>query len=717
MVRRRALDVAALLAVTASAKQLQWQSASKTPVEQVINLLGQLAESITKDGKQEAAEYDKFACFCKEQADNKQYAIERSEEKIKELTALIEKLETEINELNSEIEELGKDITKLEGEITTETDDRKAEHEKYLAADEEVAGAIKACQEALQVLRDSKKEMKGAKLDLSQLPSTLKKRLSATQLRMLSSVAAAAVGGHSQEPAASKYQSNDIIATLMQLEDDFKAQKKEADETEHGLKSASEKKVLAMSNEKKFKEEDKTEKEAIVGTKTEEKASAEGDKTSEETDKDSDISFREALTEQCQDQAVQWDQRSKARAGELAAIAEATETLKKGAVENYASAKLAGLQKTGKVSLHAAVVSEKGAPSKVTTVAKAATETAKKALNFLQVREASTSERRTAAVSRAVDMLDTASTKLQSSVLAAVAAQASLKSDQFGEVKKLIEDLIKKLEDEAAAEADAKTYCDEELGKALTSRDEQSLSSEEQTTIISEKTAEIAQLTKEVAVLSQEVADINKALNEATELRMEEKAGNEKTLADAKAGKEAVDQAISILTAFYDAQFLQRSKGKVAGPDRDGKTVDDLAPKLSYSDDYKGQQETSKGVIGLLETIASDFESTITTVEEAESTAQSEFETFETDSKDNSKAKEGDIDTKKQDIASAEEAVTAAKDALASAKKLHEVALKELERLQAMCIEGEDSFAERKKQREQEIEALKGAMKILDEWK
>merc|ERR1711956_49694 len=85
-----------------------------TAVEKVIQLLAKLSEQIAEEGAKEAAEYDKYACFCKEQADEKQYNIEKSDEKIAELEAAIEKLATEIADLNEDIATLGKRITKLE---------------------------------------------------------------------------------------------------------------------------------------------------------------------------------------------------------------------------------------------------------------------------------------------------------------------------------------------------------------------------------------------------------------------------------------------------------------------------------------------------------------------------------------------------------------------------------------------------------------------------
>jgi len=46
-----------------------------------------------------------------------------------------------------------------------------------------------------------------------------------------------------------------------------------------------------------------------------------------------------------------------------------------------------------------------------------------------------------------------------------------------------------------------------------------------------------------------------------------------------------------------------------------------------------------------------------------------------------------------------------------------ESALEELEKITAMCLTGQGTFAERKKQREDEIKSLQGAMKILEDWK
>merc|ERR1719326_850155 len=77
-----------------------------TPVEKVITLLEKLKEETAAESQADAKTYDEFACFCKEQADDKFYAIGKSKELIKEQTAKIKLLESEITQLNQEIQEL-----------------------------------------------------------------------------------------------------------------------------------------------------------------------------------------------------------------------------------------------------------------------------------------------------------------------------------------------------------------------------------------------------------------------------------------------------------------------------------------------------------------------------------------------------------------------------------------------------------------------------------
>merc|ERR1719199_1416616 len=104
------------------------QCAQVTPMEKGITLLKDLSAKVAKEGAKEAAQYDKFACFCKEQADEKLYSIEKSQAKIADLKSEIKALDTAIAKLNSDISGLSKKISSLEKEIQEKTEKRDKDH-------------------------------------------------------------------------------------------------------------------------------------------------------------------------------------------------------------------------------------------------------------------------------------------------------------------------------------------------------------------------------------------------------------------------------------------------------------------------------------------------------------------------------------------------------------------------------------------------------------
>merc|ERR1719230_1205959 len=126
-----------------------------TPVEKVIELLKKFEVEIEEEGKTEAAQYDKFACFCKEQAREKTWAIEKSEKKIKKLEAEIEELEAEIAELTEKVTELTEKIEKLEKKIEKLIQERNKEHKAYLVEAEDMDAAISAMKRAIEALKKS----------------------------------------------------------------------------------------------------------------------------------------------------------------------------------------------------------------------------------------------------------------------------------------------------------------------------------------------------------------------------------------------------------------------------------------------------------------------------------------------------------------------------------------------------------------------------------
>merc|ERR1719327_1931118 len=204
--------------------------------------------------------------------------------------------------------------------------------------------------------------------------------------------------------------------------------------------------------------------------------------------------------------------------------------------------------------------------------------------------------------------------QLKSDALSALMIR--LKEDHFVKVRGMIKDLVAKLEADAAAEADQKAWCDDEMEKATSSRDENIGAMEGDLASKTSAEAKIAKLEEEIQTLLQEIAELNKALNEATQLRNKENAENTKTLADANAGLAGVTKAMKILKDFYDNALIQTNYKPPKG-DASGNTVGDLAPD-SFSGDFSGNQDAATGIIGQLDVIKSDFEGTIDATKTAE---------------------------------------------------------------------------------------------------
>jgi len=669
-----------------------------TPVEKVVELLKNLAAKTTAEGKKDAAAYDKYACFCKDQADDKLYAIEKSQKKIGKLDAKINDLTGEIAALNTQISELSVLISDHEAEIKTITEHSDTAHAGYVEMEAELAGCIDALARAMKAMEDSKKGQTGdSDLDLAQVRKASELLHPDAKITVMAALQKLSKPG---EAHAYTYQSNDIIATLQDLQRTFKENKKELDEEEFSRNSAFEKKKLAFQNEKKFAEKDKDEKEAIVEAKNEELEATQKDQSDETAMKNADQNFLDVLTEDCQTKANEWDGRSSMRADELKTLNEAMTTLKDGAVENYgANKKLSGIQKRS-------VVTQGGGHWEWVE--------GTKAVSFLQMRN------NNAAPQKAIQLLSQAAARLRSDVLSAAVMKmtVSLSQDHFVKVRAVIKDLIARLEGNAEAEATQKSFCDQGMTEATGSRDEANEIIEDKMASISVAESEVNLVKEEISALKKGIAENMKVLNEATELRNAEKAENEKTIEDASAGHEAVEFAITTLQQFYESSSLVQKKATYVPPnaDRSGNTVADLAPEVMAGVDDDRAQAASKGIIGLLDVILSDFERTLETVREDESTAQAGFETMEADTNTDNEAKQADIDTKETRLSElADEIIEHTQDKKDGQQQLDE-AKKKLSELKPMCVEGEETYSARVQKRQKEIEALKEAQTLLNEW-
>merc|ERR1719235_2293601 len=104
---------------------------SVSPVEKVLELMNSLYAQVEDEGKEEAATYKKFACFCKDTQLSKDKAIKDGNDNESDQLATIEQMTAKEASLTQSITDLNTDLDNGEQSLIDATNERAAEKAKY----------------------------------------------------------------------------------------------------------------------------------------------------------------------------------------------------------------------------------------------------------------------------------------------------------------------------------------------------------------------------------------------------------------------------------------------------------------------------------------------------------------------------------------------------------------------------------------------------------
>merc|ERR1719281_1788593 len=439
-----------------------------TPVEKVIIMMEDMQSAVVTEGKAEAKTYDKFACFCKDMTNEKTDAIKAGQDEVETLTADIEELQAKREKLDEEIAEFLKKIAEVEKKMAEAQAERAKTLAVYEANAADMTGALTALKAAIKALKGSRP---ASLVELRSVVKTVRRAtLIADALGVGSPKTMRAVTALLQQPEVPmqdySFHSEDIIKMLEELLSDFKETKKDIDAAEVKSIAEHDKLMQALTSEKKDLEGDPGKAKAAKGatiTAIEEKS---GDLTTTSATLLDDQEYLKELAAMCEEKAKTWDQRSKMRADELSALTEAI-AIVKGVVAAKTTEKTVRLVQRHASLGAAMIVAHSEEDMEAIEAASEADEdaAANAGVAFLQLRQPRTllSQLASKAVAKSSDapeqdkraqvlaLLRSESQTLKSTLLADLASRVA--ADPFAKIKKLIQELIERLLQEAADES------------------------------------------------------------------------------------------------------------------------------------------------------------------------------------------------------------------------------------------------------------------------
>jgi len=296
--------------------------------------------------------------------------------------------------------------------------------------------------------------------------------------------------------------------------------------------------------------------------------------------------------------------------------------------------------------------------------------------------------------------------------------------DPLAKVKQLIQALVERLLKEAAAEANHKGWCDKEVGLAEQKRDYAAKELKEINSFLQSSEVRHEKLAEQAETLETEIEDLATEFNKAAAIRSFEAAEAKMAISSAKNSSQVVATAMDMLDKFYreaanqgtsqlslfQAQSLSRNG---TAP---GSTLKEDMPDAGFNDVYTGDQGSATGIMALLEVVKSDFDRAATETEKAEKEAEQEWLAMQTDMGKSNATKRETLKSVEGQLSEAAADNHDARESLVGQQDLLDKALGQLEALGPPCLGPSGPTAEELKiKRDQEIEALKQALCILDQ--
>jgi hypothetical protein len=706
----------------------------------VISLIKSMQKELLKEQKEDEDMHAKVVCWCKKNGPAKDGAISEAQADIERLTARITELAGTIARLAEEIAALKKEIEEHKQALKEATAIRKKEMEAFKKYEEEMLVAIDQLGRAIDKLKkhNQQDEAAGAFLQVSSEQAQALRAAEAVARSNLVLLALAernplklqrvtamlqqpektegefgmpktekAKDFYDAAPIGSKSYNNRsgrIFGILIDMLDTFKADLEKAQKQEMAAQKAYEEFKAAKEEAIKAAEELKEQKKTEKATAEEQKAAAEQELADTQATMAADQKFLMNLREHCENTGKNYDDRVATRQKEIEGVNKALEILTSDATmglffkgpqnqsdEERKKGQLAAADQTN--SLNAAVSRDGSKSSDV---------------KFLQISRESHARAQAAAVLR----------KLGLPELSLLASKVEL--DAFTKVKKAIAELVEELLRQQEDESNHKDFCVKNLNRNEQERQDTRQEIDDTQTEIDFYTKEIEEKEAKVAQLEEEVATSISELKRAGEDRVAASNEYQTVLQQHNDMIEILNKVTQVLKQSLNTGDGERSSLVQQNPVLNAKGADELEGQDKTPDSrppppssFKKKTHSGSGVLTLMKNMVEQLQAAMATFVKDEQESRAAYEEFAGDTTEEVNAKRTEAAQLSASIANDKNKRAGETDDNTAAKKTMKQLQKEDNDLHKACDFVLKNFDVRQKARQEEIDALNQATKIL----
>lgn len=671
----------ALVALAAGTGEHASARGGASPVQKVLQLIDDFIAKVSSEQAESTKIFEEFAKLCDDEASEKTRAAQGSRERIENLGAAIQDANAGIDTQESTVSDLSGLISSKEKELSEAVSLRESQNADFVAAEKELLETVQSLAVAQETLKKSLSLMQASGATLSDAEEQVVNDI-AQSLGQIAEASFVTTQQRQQiesffqqkedadddltfgaRTSASAGGSDAIMETLQEMEDKAtetlgktRNEEREAANSHALLKQGLENEI---QNSKQAMAEATQKKAALVESLAQaEKDSAVEKKSLTETEAD----LRDRKRE-CQHKATGYEAGAKDAKAELTALNKAKEILS----AKFAASSFVQVMSKTQAASRTKMRSDDGSDSRL----------------------------------RALNLIQQLGKKYHSTALVSLAYRAA--ADPFVKVRKMIEDMVAKLLQEAAEEATQKAMCDKEIGDSMKQKASKEGKMDKLSARLDKAEAATATLAEEISALSNEVAESDGAVAEATKIRTEEKNEFKKVDRELSESEEACSAAITVLREYYEgaASLLQvraktQAKSKMKAEDRN-------------------TEADGSGIISVLEVAESDFANSLAEARTAEQAAASDFDKFIQESKQLKATKEMEIKGKRSEVKSLKTRISENSEDKSGISDELDAVVAYLDKLKPQCETKSSSYAEVVAKRQAEIDGLKEALNILSD--